>query len=569
MNPSATPSAALRADLHPLQTLVDFFYYWEKQQPDKVFLRQPIGDRFIDLSWGEVGRQARILANYLQSIGLPPRSNIGLVSKNCAHWLIADIAILISGHVSVPFYPTLTGDQLRQVLDHSGCQLLFVGKLDDWNSMKTGVPDDLPCVAFPPYKASSPPDPRHTQWHDILAQYEPLTSNPRPHPEDIFTIVYTSGTTGNPKGVVMDYRAMAAAIERTKPMMHHDLPETRFFSYLPLCHVAERNLVEATALATGGTVYFAESLDTFGKNLAAARPTHFLAVPRIWTKFQLGILAKMPQAKLDRLLRIPIINELVKSKIRKSLGLNDAKLILTGAAPMPTSLIRWFRRLGIVIQEAYGMTENMGAVSMMPADQIKDGTVGKLYPGMEVRIDPATGEVLTKADWLMRGYYREPAQTEATLRDGWLHTGDVGELDEEGFLRITGRVKEMYKTAKGEYVAPAQIEFGFADNNFIEQICVAGQNLPQPIALVVLSELGRQSDRSAVAQSLSDTVASLNPTLHAYERVRKVVVVRESWTVDNNMMTPTMKIKRNIIEARYEPHMPVWYERDEAVIWEV
>ncbi|AQG79715.1 AMP-binding protein [Spirosoma montaniterrae] len=552
-----------------VKTLVESFYQWEQQRPTNVYLRQPVGDSYIDFTWGEVGQQARRLATYINSLGLPPHSNIGLISKNCAHWIIADIAILISGHVSVPFYPTLTADQLRQVLDHSGCQVLFVGKIDNWEAVKPGVPDGVQGIAFPDYRPnSSAPDPDCRQWDDIMATYEPQTESPLPDPDDLYTIIYTSGTTGNPKGVMMDYASMRNAIAGTKSRLHHDLPETRFFSYLPLCHVAERNIVEATSLATGGTVYFTESLDTFAKNLQAARPTHFLAVPRIWTKLQQGVLAKLPQEKLDRLLKIPIISGLVKKKIRKGLGLNDARLILTGAAPMPASLIRWFRRIGITIQEAYGMTENTGAVSMMPSDQIKDGTVGKLYDGVEVKIDPKTGEVSTRCGWLMRGYYREPALTDAVLKDGWLATGDVGELDSEGYLRITGRVKEMYKSPKGEFIAPAQIEFGFADNTYIEQICVGGQHLPQPVALVVLSETGRTTDRQLVSQSLEQTLRHLNPKLHTYEHVKKVVVVKETWTVDNNLMTPTMKIKRNVIEARYEPKMEPWFQQPEAVIWE-
>lgn len=548
-----------------LLTLVDKFYEFERTQPSKVFLRQPVGDSFIDFTYAEAGRQARILATYLHSLGLPPGSNIGLISKNCAHWIIADIAIMISGHVSVPFYATLTADQIRQVLEHSGCPVTFVGKLDDWKGMKPGVPKNVIGIQFPDYEA---PDHDLVQWNDVMDANQPMTTDYRPPLDSLFTIIYTSGTTGNPKGVMMQYRAMAEALVHTRPLMRHDLPETRFFSYLPLCHIAERNLVEATCLMTGGTVYFAETLESFGKNLAAARPTHFLAVPRIWTKFQLGVLAKMPQKKMDMLLRIPILGNIVKKKIREGLGLNDAKLILTGAAPMPTSLIRWFRRLGIIIQEAYGMSENLGAVSMMPPEKIKDGTVGQLYPGMEVKTDPITGEVATRAPWNMIGYYREPELTAQTLRDGWLYTGDVGEVDDERYLRITGRVKEMYKTAKGEYVAPAQIEFGFSDNNLIEQICVAGQSLPQPVALVVLSDLGRAANRDSVTESLLATMNALNPKLHAYERVKKVVVVNNPWTVENNRLTPTMKIKRNVVEAHYNPLLEAWYEQKEAVIWE-
>lgn len=553
-----------------LKTLVHYFYEWERNQPNKVFLRQPVGDAFVDYTWGEVGRQARILATYLNALGLPPGSNVALVSKNCAHWLIADIAILLSGHVSVPLYPTLTASQLREVLDHSGCRVAFVGKLDNWPAMKPGIPDDVHCIGFPSYATDAvPADPDLVAWSDILGRYPPMARSPLPEPSAIYTIIYTSGTTGTPKGVMMNYQAMAAGLDRTRIIMRHDIAETRFFSYLPLCHVAERNVVEAVSLATGGTVYFAESLETFAKNLAVARPTHFLAVPRIWTKFQLGILAKMPQAKLDRLLRIPVVASLVKRKIRQGLGLNDAKVIITGAAPMPVSLIRWFRRLGITIQEAYGMTENLGCVSLMPIDRIKDGTVGRLYPGVEVRIRPDTGEVQTRAAWNMVGYYHAPELTAATLSaDNWLSTGDVGKLDDEGYLRITGRVKEMYKSPKGEYIAPAQIEFGFADNNHIEQVCVTGQQLPQPIALVVLSEAARRAARPTVAQSLEQTLAALNQRVHAYERVRKLIVVKDSWTVENNCMTPTMKMKRNVIDTHYGSKYEPWFGREEVVIWE-
>lgn len=548
-----------------LKTFLHFLYKWEEERPDSIYLRQPFGAEFKDFTWAETANQVRRIATYLQSLNLPPQSNIGLVSKNCAEWIITDLAIFMAGHVSVPFYPTLTADQINHVLTHSGCQVLFVGKLDDWKGMKKGIPTEVKCISFPSYN----PDKDHIQWNDILSKNAPMKESPLPKLDDLFSIIYTSGTTGNPKGVMVTHRATAVAIESTKEILRHDLPETRFFSYLPLSHIAERNLVEATSLATGGTIYFAESLDTFAKNLAVANPTHFLAVPRIWTKFQQGILTKMPQKKLDTMLMIPILNGIVKKKIRQGLGLNEAKLILTGAAPMPQSLIKWFRKLGVVIQEAYGMTENLGAVCMMPPNKIKDGTVGKIYPNMEVKIDAEHGEILTRSEWNMTGYYKEPTMTAETIdKEGWIHTGDVGELDSEGYLKITGRVKEMYKTSKGEYIAPAQIEFGFADNKIIDQVCVVGQSLPQPIALVVLSEIAKDLDENAINESLVSTLSELNPRLKSYERVNKIVVMKEPWTVDNNMLTPTMKTKRGVIEKNYAPKMEVWYEMTEKIIWE-
>lgn len=551
--------------ISPDKTLLDYFYHWEATTPDNIYLKQPFGDTFRDFTWKEAGRQARSLAAYLRSLNLPAKSNIGLVSKNCAEWLIADLAILMSGHISVPFYATLTAPQINHVLTHSGCEVLFVGKLDDWQGMKSGIPINLKCISFPTYN----PDSEHVQWNDVLAKYPPMTLNYVPDLDDLFTIIYTSGTTGNPKGVMLKYSAMSNGIYASKDVAALEIPNPRFFSYLPLCHIAERNVVESAGITTGGTTYFAETLESFAKNLADAKPTHFLAVPRIWTKFQLGVLAKMPQKKLDLFLKIPILNNIVKKKIRLGLGLDKAEIVLTGAAPMPNSLIVWFRKLGIIIQEAYGMTENLGAVCMMPKDAVKDGSVGKLYPGMEVRIAAGNGEILTRSKWNMVGYYKEPQLTAETIdADGWIHTGDVGELDAENYLKITGRVKEMYKTSKGEYVAPAQIEFGFADNNFIEQICVAGGNLPQPIALLVLSDLGKATDKQVVKHSLEDTLNTLNPHLKSYERVQKVVVLREPWTVENNKMTPTLKIKRNVIEKEYAPKLENWYTKPETVVWE-
>lgn len=549
--------------LSPSTVLIEYFYHFEKEKADEVYLNQPFGDSYRSFTWGEVGNQARRLANYLKQTGLPAKSNIGLVSKNCAEWVIADMAITMAGHVSVPFYPTLIGNQIKQVVEHSECQYLFVGKLDVWEDMKPGIPSGVQCISFPTYN----PDPSHLQWNDLLEKYEPLKENHVPQLDDLLTILYTSGTTGNPKGVMVSNRALAEGLYNTREFTKYNMENPRFFSYLPLCHVAERNIVESLSIAAGGTIFFAESLESFAKNLQTASPTHFLAVPRIWTKFQLGILAKMNQKKLNTLLRIPIINTIIKKKIRTGLGLKDAKVVLTGAAPMPVSLLKWYKKLDIVIQEAYGMTENLGAVCSMPSDAVKYGSVGKLYPGMEVSIEPDTGEIFTRSAWNMDGYFKEPTLTAETIdKDGWIHTGDVGELDSDNYLKITGRVKEMYKTSKGEYVAPAQIEFSFAENNNIEQICIVGQHLPQPIALINLSEIGEACDMEELKSSLAAELTRINPTLKSYERVKKVIILKEKWSIENNMITPSMKIKRAVIEKKYNDLITDWYESKDVVI---
>lgn len=547
------------------KTFLEYFYHWESTKPNEIYMRQPFGDTFRDFTWKEAGEQMRKMAGYLKAQNLPAKSNIGLVSKNCAEWIIADLAILHAGHVSVPFYPTLIDDQIRQVVSHSECKFLFVGKLDNWAGMKSGIPDDVQCISFPTYN----PDAGHLQWDDLLTKHEPVTENYQPKLDELMTIIYTSGTTGNPKGVMLSFGAFAEGVKASSHVAKLEVGPNIFFSYLPLCHIAERCIVQSAGIVTGGVTYFADSLDTFAKNLQDASPTHFLAVPRIWTKFQQTILSKMPQKRLDLLLKIPILNGVIKKKMKTALGLTDAICVLTGAAPMPASLIQWFRKIDIYIQEAYGMTENLGAVCMMPKEKIKDGCVGKLYPGMEVKIDDQTGEILTRSAWNMDGYFKEPDITAKTIDEaGWIQTGDVGELDSENYLKITGRVKEMYKTAKGEYIAPAQIEMGFARNSMIEQVCVVGQSLPQPVALVVLSAFCVDTPQEEVNKSLADTLNILNPSLKSYERINKVIVLKEAWSVENNMLTPTMKLKRNIIEAKYEESTKTWYDMKGKVLWE-
>jgi long-chain acyl-CoA synthetase len=368
--------------------------------------------------------------------------------------------------------------------------------------------------------------------------------------------------------VMLTNGAIVEAITHTRHEVALDTPNARFFSYLPLCHIAERNIVESASMATGGTVFFADTLDTFQKNLQAAMPTHFLAVPRIWTKFQLGILSKMPQSRLDVLLKIPFVKALIKGKIQKGLGLAEAKVILTGAAPMPASLLDWYKKLGITIREAYGMSENVGAHTMMPVDAVKSGTVGKPYNKVETRIDPDTGEIQMKAPWNTIGYYKEPILTESLLKNGWLCTGDMGEIDSEGYLKITGRVKDMFKSAKGEYIVPAPIENMLAVNPMIEQVCVAGAGLPQPVALVVLSEIGKSIPRDVLVEGLEQTIKQVNGNFKTYEALKKVIVVKDAWTVENNLLTPTMKIKRNVVEALYKSKMETWIDLDETVIFE-
>jgi long-subunit acyl-CoA synthetase (AMP-forming) len=538
---------------------LEMFYQWEKETPNKLYMRQPIGGEWHHWTWSETATQVRKMAAYLKSLDLPANSKIATLSKNCAHWIISDLAIMMAGHVSVPLYPNLKAESITQILEHSEAKLLFVGKLDDFESMRPGVPKDLPCIAFPFYSEEGYPI-----WDDLIKDVEPMVDNVVREPNELATIIYTSGTTGMPKGVMHKFYNFSFATSNAVPLLGL-ATEERFFSYLPLCHIAERLLVEMGSLYSGGMVSFAESLDTFAQNLADTKPTAFLGVPRIWTKFQQGILGKLPQKKLNVLLSIPLVSSLIKKKVKSGLGLQEARNIFTGAAPTPVSTLKWFERLGIPIQEAYAMTENCCYSHVTLNDGIKFGSVGKALPHCEVKLSEEN-EILIKHVALMDGYYKEDKQTQETIKDGWLHTGDEGHIDAEGYLKITGRVKDLFKTSKAKYVAPAPIEMKLSANKNIEQVCVVGTGLPQPIALITLSEYGKSRPTADVYGSLETTLKIINPKFESHERLKKIVVLDKEWTIENNLLTPSMKIKRNEVERLYKDNYTSWYEKEGYIV---
>ena len=560
-------SATVSPDQLPLQRL----YFWERSAPQRVAFTQPVGGgRTVDYTWGQVLDQARRMAAHLQSLGFAPGARIALLAKNTAHWMISDYAIWLAGHVSVPLYPTLAAGTVRQILEHSGASLLFVGKLDGWEGMKPGIPEGLPCIAHP----LAPDDARRSYpaWDDIVTRTAPLAGEPVRPGEELSTIMYTSGTTGAPKGVMHSFANFMAAVQAGLARVPQNA-DSRMLSYLPLSHVVERALVEHAQLATGMQVYFAESLDTFTADLQRARPTVFFSVPRLWVKFQQGVLHKMPAAKLERLLKIPIVRGIVKRKVLGALGLDHCVFAAGGAAPMPLELLQWYARLGLHVAEGYGMTENIGASHITLGNPADFGTVGTPYAPVQCRIAPDNGEIQVRAPWNMLGYYLQPALTrDAFTDDGWLRTGDKGSVDAQDRLRITGRVKDLFKTGKGKYVAPAPIEDKLVMHAAVEACCVTGANLGQPLAVLMLNaeaqaQAATGSGRAALEATLKAHLDNVNTTLDPHEQLDCLVVTAEPWSVDNDLITPTFKVKRNRIEDRFAAQYEDWVGRRQPVVW--
>jgi long-chain acyl-CoA synthetase len=557
-----------RAPVSPDQLALQRLYHWEKTTPNRIVFTQPMGGgQTRTFTWAQAMDQTRRMAAHLKKLGLAPGDKVALLSKNTAWWLMADWAIWMAGGVSVPLYPTLAAGTIRQIIDHSEAKLLFVGKLDGFDGMKPGIPAGLPCISLP-----LAPKNAYPAWDDITANIKPLAGEPVRDADELSTIMYTSGTTGNPKGVMHTFGTFAWSVESGLKRVRLD-NNTRMLSYLPLSHVAERTLVEHGVIAIGMQLWFAESLETFTQDLQRARPTVFFSVPRLWVKFQQGVNAKMPPEKLDRMLKIPILGGIVRRKILGALGLDKCEFAAGGAAPMPPELLRWYEKLGLPIVEVYGMTENCGVSHATFRDKPRPGTVGTPYDGIESRLDPANGEIQMRSPGLMLGYFKEPELTkEAFTADGWLHTGDKGQLDAEGNLRITGRVKDLFKTSKGKYVAPAPIEDKLVMHAAIEACCVTGANLGQPLGIVMLNiDAAQRAKDAAAKKSLEDSLAehlkSINGKLDPHEQLDSLIVVTEPWTVDNGFITPTFKVKRNRVEEVYASNYERWSESRKPVIW--
>lgn len=552
-------------------TPVKGLLHWENIQPDKAFMHQPTDGEVTTYTWSQAADQVRRMASYLNGLNLPQGSRIGILSRNCAHFFLADLAIWMAGHVSLPVYPSLNADTLSYILDHADAKLLFLGPLDSWAGMRAGVPADLPTVLFP--GAATDDLPRDSRsWDEAIRDCTPDTRIAEWKPDDMARLVYTSGSTGQPKGVMVPFRAMEASGRSMLPSLKTVSPEDRMISYLPLAHVFEAAVVETASLYHGFEVFFSEGLATFAEDLRRARPTIFHSVPRLWVKFQQAVQAKVPADKLEALLANPETREATQTQILTQLGLQDAAVAVTGSAPLAPTVQQWYRDIGLELLEGYAMSEDFAISHLSQPGKSRVGYVGHVVSGVERRIAD-DGEVQIQSPGNMLGYYREPEKTaEAYTADGWFRTGDLGSVDEEGRLRITGRLKELFKTAKGKYVAPVPIESKLG-HPLIEVNCVSGANQPQPFVLMMpgpaaAEVLASDEGRTRLAGEIEAVIDAVNETLDPHEHLQFAVVVKDAWTIDNAMLTPTMKIKRNVIEERYAPQVDDWYAARRKVVFE-
>ncbi|KIE22178.1 AMP-dependent synthetase [Vibrio sinaloensis] len=537
---------------------------WAEERPNEIYLKQIINRQFVEYTYAEVADKALRLATALKEFGLQPGDKVALVSKNCAEWFICDLAMMLGDFVSVPIFPTAGADTIEYCVTHSESKVLIGGKLDDAAATQQVIDsqENLITVSLP---YDSAPKCQHS-FNDLIEKFEPSQDRPQHHDDKLMSLVYTSGTSGLPKGAMLTYGAFSWSVQQL--INHIGIQENdRLFSYLPLAHITERVYIFGSSIQGGVQTAFPESLDTFIEDVKMQRPTLFISVPRLWTLFQQRIQDKLPQKKLNILLKIPFVNSLIKKKLADGLGLDQARVLGCGSAPVSPALLEWYRSVGLNITEAWGMTESFAYSTLnYPFRADKIGSVGNAGPGIELKIAD-DDEIMVRGKGLFSGYYKNDIATQESFdAEGWLHTGDIGSLDSDGYLTIQGRKKDNFKTAKGKFVAPVPIEKKLFEYSRVEMMCLIGLGLPAPILLVVPHDFPN-FDRARYERTTKKVITRMNKELESHEQIKGVLMIKDPWSIENGILTPTLKIKRHVLEQKYHDMGQNW-PKGQLVVWE-
>lgn len=522
------------------QTLTEQLAHWAQECPERVWLRDLSDAGETPYSWSEAQDQVLAAAAALEK-KLGSGQSMALLSKNRAHWVLADLAIIASGNISVPLFTTHTATTAEYILGFTETKVLFLGETSNWDAVKAVLPKDVLIITLPGVSC----DIDHITWDSLIKAG--LGDHPahKASASDLISLVFTSGTTGMPKGVIQTHDSNLIPVRRgTEAFASRE--DSRFFSYLPLSHIAERQIVEYGSMVACGEIWFNESLETLLRDLPACKPNIFFGPPRVWEQLQQAVLGKVGgQEALDTLLEQDA--EGISTMVLGGLGLTEVDYCLTAAAPTPPALIHWWEKLGLKLCEGFGQTEAMSLI-VTKVDDRRIGSIGKPISGVEVKISDI-GELLIRAEGCTPGYYQQPEKTAELWQNGWLHTGDKAYVDDDGFIFITGRVKDYFKTIQGKFVAPPPIEGLFANNSHAEQQCLLGRGFSKTVMVTVLSEAAKGLDRQVVEASVLDTIASINTEVEKHARIGAVIISGEHWTIENEILTPTLKIRRERVEA--------------------
>ena len=592
-------------DYESWRSLPAMFFEQTGRLSDKPFLWAKREGRYQAISWAETARHVRRLALGLRSLGIGRGARVGLVSENRPEWIIADLAIMTAGAITVPAYVTHTIEDHRHVFADSGARAVIVSKpaLSARVLAAANQVDAVHTVIAmePPAGQASAVD--LMSWDEVLARGADQADDTAElvatiEPDDVACLIYTSGTGGTPKGVVTTHRNIMANCRGAYRVLEIlGLGDDVFLSFLPLSHSYEHTAGEMFPISIGAQIYFAEGAETLAANMLEARPTIMTAVPRLYEtlhqRIRLAVERKggVSHKIFDKALAIgrkrllsqtpslgdrildPVLDRIVRAKMRQRFG-GRLKAMVSGGAPLNPEIGRFFLALGVTLLQGYGQTEAGPVITCNLPGRTKVDTVGPALDGVRIRIAD-DGEILIAGDNVMKGYWNDPDATAQVLEDGWLHTGDVGFVDDDGYLQITDRKRDFIKTSGGEMISPARIEGYLTLQPEIAQVMVFGDRRPYLVAVLVPDpdfvtnfgsgdgatvDLARLAADAGLTKAIGAAVARVNQTLPPIERVRRFVVATEPFTIANGQMTPTLKIKRHVIREAYADALDALYE---------
>jgi len=574
--------------------LFDFIAYQQDNAPLEKSFTTKYNGKWESVSTTEFCEKSRALSRALVELGIQPQDKIAMISSNNrTEWSLIDVAVLTLGAVNVPIYPTISSQDYEYILNHSESQYVFVSDQEVYNkvmAIKDNVKSLKKIYSFDPLEGCA-------HWSELLetaasiehdAKVEEYKTNVQP--EDLATIIYTSGTTGVPKGVMLSHHNVVSNVLSSSKRLPVTIGGSSALSFLPVCHIFER-VILYIYMYNSVSVYFAESLETIADNLREIKPNVMTAVPRLLEKVYDKIYAK--GAELSGIkqklfywavnvglqyepygqngawyeFKLKIARKLILSKWQEALG-GNLELIASGSAALQPRLARIFTAAGMTLVEGYGLTETSPVISVndMRENHFKIGTVGKIIDGVTIKI-AEDGEILCKGPNVMMGYHKEPEMTQKVMSGDFFHTGDIGEIDADGFLKITDRKKEMFKTSGGKYIAPQVLENQMKQSLFIEQIMVVGNGRKMPAALIQPNidytinwlkgkgvhciSIAEAAANPLLIEAIEKEIQTHNQLFGSWEQIKKIKLTPEEWTIDAGHLTPTMKLRRKVINEKY------------------
>ncbi|WP_439114659.1 AMP-dependent synthetase/ligase [Hydrogenophaga sp.] len=599
----------------PGDTIPAMFWNAVKARGPNVWMRQKDLGIWHSWTWNQTAEAVREIGNGLLALGFAPGETASILSNTNIDWVLADIAVLSAGGVSNGIYPTDAAEQVQYLCEDSSTTVLFVEddeQLDKALAVREQLPKLRKIVVFDMEGLRDLHDPQvmsldalralgreHAKQHAEALQARVAACKT----SDLAILVYTSGTTGKPKGAMHSHHGLVYTVRGYNTLIARSEAD-ECMCFLPLCHIAERMGGEYFSLYTGAKLNFVENPETVPENVREIAPTVFTAVPRVWEKFYSGVMITLKEAgKLQQgayawaigvgqrvadlvmaqkpvpaslKLQFHLARVLVLNNVRKLIGIHKARFLVTGAAPISPELVRWYMALGVPMLEVWGMTETCGASTGVPAERIKPGSIGPAASYNEVRLDPATSEILVRGPNVFMGYLNQPEKTAETIDpDGWLHTGDVGVEDEEGFFRITDRMKDIIITAGGKNITPSELENELKFSPYLTDAVVIGDKRPYLTVIIMIdqenvekyaqdndvpfSNYASLTRAPEVQQLIQDEIDRVNKKFARVEQIKKFFLLDTQLSAEDEELTPTMKLKRKLVEKKYTPQIEAMY----------